>query len=236
MLDDGDRRRRAKARLEQGWSVSLGLIVINVAVFVAQDLLSRGDPDSIYRSFALSVAGLKQGHLWQLLTFQFLHLPLAEGGIFHLLGNLFIIHVFGPPVERAIGHARLLALYLLGGTCGGLLQMAGGLLAPDHFGVAMVGASAGGFALIAAFAVLFPHRRLHLFFLPVAVRADVLFSLSVGVTLAGLFWPSGHVAHCAHLGGIMAGFIFMRRLVGKLRIVEADGIAKTSLNDILVHD
>src|SRR5579859_4337888 len=165
MLDDRDNMRR-RAQYELPWSVATLLIAINVVVFIVQNLLDYRATFPLYDYFALSLNGLKHGYLWQLITFQFLHLQLNQGGIFHLAGNLFLIRLFGEPLETRIGHARFAGLYLLSGTLGGLLQMAGGLLSPEHFGHAIVGASAGVFGLMAAFATFFPGKRLHFFFLP----------------------------------------------------------------------
>jgi membrane associated rhomboid family serine protease len=211
MLKALDQRRHIGVRTWAGPSATLALIFITATVFVLQNLADSLGQTAFYPDFALSVDGLRHGRVWQLLTFQFLHLPLFAGGAFHLLANLFVIHVFGGTLEREIGRGALLKLYLLGGMAGGLLQMLGGLLAPEQFGVAVVGASAGAFALVSAVATLTPRRRMHLFFLPVPVRADLLLTLGVTLTLAGLFLPSGHVAHCAHLGGILTGFFFARR-------------------------
>lgn len=211
MLKALDQTRHSGVRAGAVPSATLALIVITAAVFVLQNLAESLGLSAVYPDFALSVDGLRHGRVWQLLTFQFLHLPLFAGGAFQLLANLFVIHLFGGVLEREIGRGALLKLYLLGGMAGGLLQMLGGLLAPWQFGVAVVGASAGAFALVAAVATLTPWRTMHLFFLPVPVRADLLLTLGVMVTLAGLFLPSGHVAHCAHLGGILTGFMFARR-------------------------
>lgn len=211
MLKVLDQKRHTGARTGVLPSATLALIGITITVFVLQNLAEGLNQPAIYPDFALSLDGLRHGRVWQLLTFQFLHLPLAEGGAFHLLGNLFVIYVFGSGLEKNIGRAALVKLYLLAGTAGGLLQMAGGLLAPERFGVAVVGASAGAFGLVAAVATMTPQRRLHFFFVPAPVRADLLLTLGVTATLAGLFLPTGHVAYCAHLGGILTGFFFARR-------------------------
>jgi membrane associated rhomboid family serine protease len=210
MLKVLEQERRFGARPGARPSATLTLIVITAAVFVLQNLADGLNLPAIYPDFALSLDGLRHGRVWQLLTFQFLHLPLTAGGALHLLGNLYAIYVLGGVLEKNIGRVALLKLYLLSGTLGGLLQMTGGLLAPEQFGVAVVGASAGAFGLLAAVATLHPHQRLHLFFLPVPVRADLLLTVGVVATLAGLLLPSGHVAHCAHLGGILTGFLFAR--------------------------
>jgi membrane associated rhomboid family serine protease len=211
MLKVLDQSRRVGARAGAYPSATLALILVTTTVFVLQNLADSLNQFAVYPDFALSLDGLRHGRVWQLLTFQFLHLPLTEGGIFHLLGNLYVIYLFGSIFEKAVGQPALVKLYLLSGTVGGLLQMTGGMLAPEQFGVAVVGASAGAFGLAAAVATMQPRLRLHLFFLPMPVRADLLLTLGVTVTVAGLFLPSGHVAHCAHLGGILTGFLFVRR-------------------------
>jgi membrane associated rhomboid family serine protease len=229
MLEDRDNMRRSP-RFKLKWSATVMIIALNIAVFVFQNLVDYRSDFSIYNNFALSVDGLKHGHLWQLVTFQFLHLPLDQGGIFHLFGNLFVIWLFGVSLEQRIGRLKFIELYLLSGTVGGLLQMAGGLLSPEHFGNAVVGASAGAFGIMAAFATFFPGRNVHMFFLPFAIRADFLMSFAVVATLLGLFLPSGHMAHCAHLGGIFCGFIFARKLV---RLDEQRPVAVIAAGNLL---
>ncbi len=200
----------AKARSAGAGTITLALIAANVAMFIFQNAAEQLNLVPVYRQFALSLDGLRNGHLWQLISFQFLHLRLADGGAFHLLGNVFLIKVFGSAVEEALGKGRFLGLYLLSGTLGGLLQVAAGWLAPGQFGTAVVGASAGACGLLAAHATLFPRRPVHLFFSPVTARADVLFALVLTGTVAGLFLPTVHVAHAAHLGGMMTGFLLAR--------------------------
>jgi membrane associated rhomboid family serine protease len=234
MLNDRNEADRAWHRSRS--PVTLMLIAVNVAMFVFQNAADSG-AFPIYRELALSVDGLKHGHFWQVITFQFLHLPLSDGGIFHLLGNLFVIHLFGRRLEETMGGANFLKLYLLSGTMGGMLQMAGGWLSPENFGVAVVGASAGAFGLIAAYGTLFPREQLRPFFLPVAVRADVVLALGVTVTVVGLFLPSGHVAHCAHLGGILTGVLLARQALRRRPApVMAAVEAKSSLNTVPVPD
>jgi membrane associated rhomboid family serine protease len=225
MLKVLDQGRRIGTRTGAYPSATLALILVTTAVFVLQNLADGLNHFPVYPAFALSLDGLRHGRVWQLVTFQFLHLPLMDGGIFHLLGNLYVIYLFGGGIEKTVGGVALVKLYLLSGTVGGLLQMTGGLLAPERFGVAVVGASAGAFGLVAAVATLQPRLRLHLFFLPMPVRADLLLTLGVTVTVAGLFLPSGHVAHCAHLGGILTGFLFARR---HLRRNSAPAIFRTA--------
>ncbi|HXC98196.1 MAG TPA: rhomboid family intramembrane serine protease, partial [Verrucomicrobiae bacterium] len=177
MLKVLDQGRRVGKRTGAYPSATLTLIVVTTTVFVLQNLADSLNRFAVYPDFALSLDGLRHGRAWQLLTFQFLHLPLMNGGAFHLLGNLYVLYLFGSIIEKAVGRLALVKLYLLSGTAGGLLQMAGALLAPEQFGVAVVGASAGAFGLAAAVATMQPRLRLHLFFLPMPVRADLLLTL-----------------------------------------------------------
>lgn len=204
------------------WSVTNTLLVINVSVYIGQEL-ARGFlprfPLELY--LGLSLEGLRHGFVWQLLTFQFLH-----GGILHLLLNSWGIYVFGPAVEHALGRTRFLRLYLISGAVGGGWHVLGSLLFPEHFGVItqygsanyipVVGASAGLFGLMAAFATMYPHQNLRvllLFIYPVTVSARVLLGVCAGVSVLGMLFTRSNVAHGAHLGGMLAGFVYVR-LVG----------------------
>jgi len=188
------------------------LLFVNVAAFIIQNIgyyYVRTFPLDAY--FALSVEGLHNGFVWQLMTFQFMH-----GGLFHLLLNCFAIFMFGREVEEALGRRTFLALYFTSGIVGGLLQTGGGLLWPGHFGGAVVGASAGAFGLVAAFAVLYPERPLTLllfFIVPVTMRAKYLLLFSAVLALFGIVFPGDHIAHAAHLGGMLTGIFFIRKII-----------------------
>src|SRR3974390_1520451 len=150
-------------------SATIGLLIANVAAFFFQcvrygyppgEHLPPGDP------LALSWQGLAQGYIWQLVTFQFMH-----AGLLHLLGNCWVIYVFGREIEQALGAKRFLTLYFASGIIGGLVQaLAGGLAAHYYltsewarsFMGPTVGASAGALGLLAGFAMLYPERPLML--------------------------------------------------------------------------
>jgi membrane associated rhomboid family serine protease len=160
---------------------------------------------------ALSLPGLAHGYVWQFLTFQFLH-----GGLFHLLCNLIVLFFFGRALEEHLGRNRFLRLYLISGVLGGLLQMIFAAAVPQHFGGPVVGASAGVFGLVAAFATLFPDRTITLllfFVIPVSMRARTLLWFGIGLAVFGILIPADRVAHAAHLGGIAAGWGYIYWLV-----------------------
>lgn len=189
------------------YPATIAILAVNVAVFLLQYTAPRFFEDYL----ALSLDGLKSGYVWQLLTFQFMH-----GGFWHIFLNSWAIFVFGREVEMGLGKARMLALYFTSGVVGGLVQMLGSWVMPEHFGDgAVVGASAGAFGLVAAFAVLFPQRVLILllfFVLPLKMRARTFLWLSLGLAVFGVIVPFGNIGHAAHLGGILAGYIYARVL------------------------
>jgi len=206
------------------WSVTNALLVANAFAFVLQILAGKFFPRfPLDQYLGLSLSGLQQGYLWQLLTFQFLH-----GGIFHLLLNCWGIYVFGHAVEQTLGRRRMLQVYFLSGVAGGGFHVLGSLLFPSHFGgitifgithyESVVGASAGLFGLMAGFATLYPEQDLKvllLYVIPITVSARVLVAVCAGISVLGLLLTRSHVAHGAHLGGMLAGYLYVRGLLAK---------------------
>jgi len=98
----------------------------------------------------------------------------------------------------------------------GFFKALAALVWPDYFGGAVVGASACGFGLVAAFATLYPDRELTMllfFVIPIRLLAKTLLILSAVLAVAGIIFPSGNIANAAHLGGMVMGFIFVRQFI-----------------------
>ena len=210
------------------WSATVVLVVVNIIAFIIQKELL---PELFTAQYLeLSLAGLVHGYVWQLLTYQFLH-----GSIAHIFLNCWALFMFGREVEWAVGKTRFVILYFCSGVIGGMFQMAATLLWPQYFGgpefatyQAVIGASAGVFGIVAAFAMLFPNQRLIMllfFVIPINIRAKSLLWLVLVITTLGISFPNstlvrllgGNVAHFAHFGGILTGiavsrFYFMRFL------------------------
>jgi membrane associated rhomboid family serine protease len=217
MLEDRYYMRRTP--FETRRSATMMLLIANVVVFIIECLLYGYPPGAWipqHDYLALSWWGLAHGYIWQLVTFQFLH-----GGFMHLLGNCWVIYVFGRDLEEALGVKRFLTLYFSSGVIGGLLQAVAGGLAL-HFGNSSwarsfagptLGASAGALGLLAAFATLYPERPLMLllfFVIPVGMRAKFLLLISGLLAAFGILFPYQHLADVAHLGGILTGVFFVR--------------------------
>jgi membrane associated rhomboid family serine protease len=199
-----------------GWSMTTILLITLVVCFLVQSLLEGMNRGGwVLDWLALSSDGLKQGRVFQLITFQFLH-----GGVMHLLMNMIGLYFFGRAIEEMLGSMGMLKLYLTSGIVGGLLQAALGFAFPDIFGSRTVGASAGIFGLIAAFATRAPDEPITLlvfFFLPVTFKARVLLIIEGCIALAGVLGPllphplfASDIANGAHLGGMLTGIVWIR--------------------------
>jgi membrane associated rhomboid family serine protease len=192
------------------WSATLVLILALVIAFIVK--LTVLTPGFTGDYLALSVPGIQRGFIWELLTFQFLH-----DGWIHLLLNCWAIFLFGRELEWTLGKARFLTLYFASGVIGGLLQIMGAWIWPTQLGGSVVGASAGAFGLVAAFAMRDPERQLTMllyFILPLRLRAKTLLIISIVLAGLGIAFPrsmfGGHIAHLAHLGGILTGVVWMK--------------------------
>ena len=145
---------------------------------------------------------------WQLLSYAFLH-----GSFMHLAFNMLALVMFGAPLEHTWGDRRFLTYYLVCVVGAGLCQLLVGSMAvsqgQDPY--ATVGASGGVFGLLLAYGMLFPNQRVMLLFPPIPMKARTLvilygvFELSLGLT--GL---QPGVAHFAHLGGMLFGWLLIR--------------------------
>lgn len=210
MLENRDYMRQES--FEPRRLVTVALLIALVIAFVLQNVAQYYFSSlRIDRYFALSVAGLRQGYVWQLITFQFMH-----GGWLHLLLNCWAIYVFGRAIEETLGRKKFLFLYFSSGVVGGLFQIVGAILLPTHLGGAVVGASAGAFGLVAAFAMLYPERPLTMllfFILPLTMRAKYLLVFCALIALFGIAFPGDGIAHAAHLGGMLMGIVYVRHII-----------------------
>ena len=186
--------------------ITRALILLNVAIYA----LAVATGPEIVRVFALWPPGAGQPfHLWQLVTYAFLH-----GSLLHLALNMFAIWMFGAALERRWGELRYLLTFLFSVIVAAMTQIAvSGFVTSG----AVVGASGGVFGLLLAYAMYFPSRSLTLIFLPfvrIPARTFVLgygaLELFLGFTNTG----SG-IAHFAHLGGLLGGWLSVQYFRGR---------------------
>lgn len=189
--------------------VTRALITTNGVVFLLQLLLG----DVLFLWFALwplgaevAMPGARTGFLpWQLVTYSFLH-----GNLLHLLFNLLGLFMFGSDVERLFGRRRFLTYYFVSVVTAGIAQLvmsavSGGPPYPT------IGASGGLFGVLLAFGLYFPNRTILLIFPPIPMPARVFVFVYAAIELyLGVTGTQEGVAHFAHLGGMLGGFLLIR--------------------------
>ncbi|MDD3642728.1 MAG: rhomboid family intramembrane serine protease [Candidatus Krumholzibacteria bacterium] len=184
-------------RVEPGRGVIVKIVAANVAVFLLQLVLMRTSFTDLLALHPRLV--LTRGYIWQIISYMFLH-----GGVFHLAINMFIIWMFGRTLEDIWGSRRFLRFYFACGLGGAALSFVFAL------NTAVIGASAAAYGILLAYGVLFPNQQLLLwFFLP--IRARTLVIALILIELFEGFSVNDGTAHFAHLGGMAAALIFLRR-------------------------
>jgi membrane associated rhomboid family serine protease len=188
------------------------LVAANVLVYLLQ-ILSRGVLDDL---FALQPIDDQAFHVWQIVTYAFLH---STDNITHLLFNMLGLWMFGAEIERYVGPRRLLACYFASVVTAALSQ----LFIPPLFGAPpapTIGASGGVFGLLLAYAFLFPRRKVIPLIPPIPMPAWLFATFYTGVELfLGVTGTLSGVAHFAHLGGMVGSAL----VITQWRVARARG-------------
>jgi membrane associated rhomboid family serine protease len=184
--------------------VTTSLIVANVAMFLlfssTGDLLS---PLALWPLGAAQYVGIGFAP-WQLVTYAFLH-----GSMLHLLFNMFALYMFGTAIEQVFGSRRYLIYYAVCVVSAALAQLLVAKLTGGFYPT--VGASGGVFGLLLAYGLYFPNNRVMLLFPPIPLPARVFVLIYAALELVmGVTGAQSGVAHFAHLGGMVGGFIMLR--------------------------
>ena len=182
------------------------LLIANGVMIVAQLLVPAiGKYASVYPALVW-----QGGYLWQPFTYMWLH-----GGLGHLLMNLFVLWMFGSQLAMAWGAKRFLRYYLLCGFGAGLiistapyLLVALGITSSYSLLIPTVGASGAIYGVLLGYSLTWPDRTIMLIFPPVAFRAIWLIPILFFMTL---FFGGGNVSHIGHLGGVLVGWLYLRR-------------------------
>ncbi|MVZ65536.1 rhomboid family intramembrane serine protease [Sphingobacterium sp. DK4209] len=205
------------------------LLIINVVCFIGSLIFTQAPilfgvfyPDSPYF------------HIWQPITYMFMH---DNNGFAHIFFNMFSLVMFGPIVERVLGSKRFLNYYLICGlgalvlqygvqawevyditgtirasTLGNLnISAADSQTIGSIYGTPLVGASGAIYGLLLAFAVLFPNMELMLMFIPVPIKAKYFIPILIVIEIyLGFSRGGSSIAHLAHVGGALFGFILLK--------------------------
>ena len=182
---------------------TLTLLAANVAVFLLQN---QAGPDVILR-FALWPPGVPGApfEAWQMVTYGFLH-----GGLTHLFFNMLSLYMFGPDIERLFG-TRFFTLYYFGCVVSAAIVHLSVNAWMGAAPVPMVGASGAMFGVLLAFGWYFPQRRVMLIFPPIPMPARVFVAVyGVLELVLGVTGTASGVAHFAHLGGMLGGWLMIQ--------------------------
>ena len=187
--------------------VTQALLIANVAVF----LLQASGSASLDEFMLWPPSGFgSRFELWQLVTYAFLH-----GGMAHIFFNMLGLYMFGSEVERLFG-SRFYAAYYFGCVLSAALchlAVTGWMGVPPY---PTVGASGGVYGLLLAFGVYFPHRQVLLLIPPVPLPARVFVILFAALELIfGVTGTAAGVAHFAHLGGMIGGWLMIQYRRGR---------------------
>jgi membrane associated rhomboid family serine protease len=140
---------------------------------------------------------------WTFISYMFVH-----AGLLHLLGNMLMLFVFGTAVESRMGSRNFLLYYLFCGVGAAVFSLLlAGLMPIGPF----VGASGAVLGVAVAFAMFWPDAELIVFPIPVPIKARTLvIGLVVLDVVGSRLWPGDGIAHMAHVGGALFGYLFFR--------------------------
>lgn len=209
------------------------ILILNIIFFIATFVFGQVGID-LKEHLAAYYFDSRNFRLWQIITYLFMH-----DGIMHIFFNMFALFLFGPTLEYTLGPKRFLIYYLVTGIGALVLQMAvqafelhniiGSFTVPGHdispyiaqpgfqqvrelYNGIILGASGSIFGLLVAFGMLFPNVELFIMFIPLPVKAKyavigyILLELYSGIAQ----YSGDSVAHFAHLGGALFGFILIK--------------------------
>jgi membrane associated rhomboid family serine protease len=180
--------------------ITQALILINVAMYCLDEAL--GGLLSMY----MGLWPLQSGHFmpWQVVSYAFLH-----GSLAHIFFNMMGLWMFGSELERIWGSRRYMEFLLASVLTAAATQLLMSYVAGWHNYT--VGASGGIYGLLLAFGMMFPNRTIMPLFPPIPMKAKYFVAIFGGVELfQGVTGTSSGVAHFAHLGGMLGGWLMLR--------------------------
>ena len=207
--------------------VTRNLLIINVIMFVAT-LINK---EFMVRTFAMFFPTSYFFRPWQVVTHMFMH-----GGIWHIFFNMWSLWMFGTVLEQALGSKKFGVYYFVTGlgavalhTLVQYLQLQP-LLADGNMGgyyvlvnMPTLGASGAVYGILIGYAMLYPDSILTLIFPPISLKAKWVVLIFAGISLVmGVFGTMDGIAHFAHLGGLLAGWLLIGWWKRSRRLYDRD--------------
>ena len=194
-------------RRSGGMSAVVILILINVVVF----LMQKNDP-VFTDKFALTSLSVRNGEIWRMVTCMFLH-----ANFWHIFFNMWMLFMFGNLLEARIGKPSFLLLYFISGILGSVLYVLVNWNSP----IGCIGASGAVVGLSIGTAMFYPNMQIMLLFPPVPMKMKtfaivfVLLEIFLEYTKVDQGSFFGRVAHVAHLGGALGGYLYLKLFFSK---------------------
>lgn len=182
--------------------VTKNLIITNIIIFLA----TLANKDVMFGIFALYFPKSQMFHWWQFVTYMFMH-----ANFWHIFFNMYTLYIFGSVVEQMLGSKKFFTFYMLSGIGSAAIYI--GIQALTHSYGACVGASGAIYGVLIAYAMLFPDNKMTLIFPPVTLSAKwmviIFLAIELGTGVISTVANVGVVAHFAHVGGMLVGFLLM---------------------------
>ena len=215
-------------------TITRNLLLINIICFLVQQVLQlRGINVTDWLGLHFVLAS--QFNVLQLISYMFLH-----GSWTHLFFNMFSLWMFGRIIESTLGAKRYLLYYMVCGIGAGLCQELwqtadyfihnlsayemvdtgrGALMPMSQFlnSWTTIGASGACYGILLAFGALFPNERIMLLIPPIPMKAKYFVAGYAAIELFSAYTSNDNVAHFAHLGGMLFGWLLLRRWMRKAR-------------------
>ncbi|MBL7865016.1 MAG: rhomboid family intramembrane serine protease [Cyclobacteriaceae bacterium] len=186
------------------------LIIINVVVFLLQNIMPIGSTRCIEFQYSPGLSGFIS--LWPIgscafAPYQFFTYMFAHGGFSHIFFNMLAMASFAPILEHYWGDKKFLTFYIITGMGAGILYAVVNYFLFPGSGGSMLGASGAIYGILMAFGMLFPNMEIMLLFPPIPIKAKYMVFLMGALTY--FMDRSGSVAHLAHFGGAFVAFLLI---------------------------
>lgn len=198
-------------------TITKNLLIINILAFMAMLVFGQLNIADLNELLGLHYFMAPDFHIYQLFTYMFMH-----GGWEHIILNMLMLWMFGMVVEQTWGPKRFLFYYIICGIGAGILQEITQWVCVNYiftdpvqammvYNSTTVGASGAIYALLLAFGMMFPNERMFIIPIPIPIKAKWMVMGSIVIELfSAMATPGDNVAHLAHLGGMLFGFLLIR--------------------------
>lgn len=197
--------------------ITKNILILNVVFYLVSNFVAF---PKLYELFSVYYIASPYFKVWQVITHMFMHAPMGQGvGLTHILFNMLTLMSFGPVLEQVLGDRKYIILYFASGVgayllnCGwNYFEITQGANPAEIYSIPMMGASGAIFGVVAAFSTMFPDNKLYFMFIPFGIKAKYLLPAIIVISLyLGFTGSMGGIAHFAHIGGAIVGYVLAKK-------------------------